>query len=695
MLSYRALALATTMLTCPLAPAFAQTAAVPLAPISVEDRRDEGGSLTVPSLAKQRETINRNAGSVGFIDSESTKERYSNNLRDVLQDAPGVFVENRYGQEIRLSVRASGIARSFHTRGIDVLQDGIPTNLADGSGDFYQIDPLGIRSTEIYKGGNALAMGGSQLGGVVNFVTPTAYTALAPNVVRLDAGSFGTAKLHAEASRIFGNTDVFIGGTFSHADGWRAHETQNNVHLNANIGHRFNENLETRFYFGLYHTNQKLPGTLTYDEAFNNPTKASAAALAGDQARNTYVERFANRTTWSGDTLRLDVDTWAIHKYLNHPIFQVIEQNGWTYGIAPKITKALDLGGHRNEVIVGLRYFGGSNNADQFINNSGNKGLQTSSVRQLSNNYEVFAENRFYIVPELALVAGAKAFAAERRYVDNGTVPGGLANTLKDVSKSYSGLNPKVGVLWTPQKDVQVFANVTRSTDVPDFTDLAQIVGTTSAFVPLEAQKAWTVEAGTRGKLGRFGWDVTLYRSQVTDQALQYTVNPSIPASTFNAPNTVLQGLELGGSVDLANDLFAPGDRLTFRQIWNWSDFRFQNDPQYANNRIPGVPEHVLRSSLTYKHAAGVSVTPNATFVPTGAFVDYANAFRVPGYALFGINLGVDLPNGWSGFLDVRNIADTRYISDFATVTTYNPATYASYYPGTGRAVYAGLRGKF
>jgi hypothetical protein len=27
---------------------------------------------------------------------------------------------------------------------------------------------------------------------------------------------------------------------------------------------------------------------------------------------------------------RLDIDSWAIHKNLYHPIFQVIDQDGWT-----------------------------------------------------------------------------------------------------------------------------------------------------------------------------------------------------------------------------------------------------------------------------------------------------------------------------------------------------------------------------
>ncbi|WP_164055918.1 TonB-dependent receptor, partial [Serratia marcescens] len=85
---------------------------------------------------------------------------------------------------------------------------------------------------------------------------------------------------------------------------------------------------------------------------------------------------------------------------------------------------------------------------------------------------------------------------------------------------------------------------------------------------------------------------------------------------TFNAPHTLLQGIEFGASVDLVRNLTGNGDKLTLRQIWNYSDFRFVNDPVYGNNRIPGVPQHVLRTALTYSHPAGFTVTPTVDIVP-------------------------------------------------------------------------------
>ena len=44
--------------------------------------------------------------------------------------------------------------------------------------------------------------------------------------------------------------------------------------------------------------------------------------------------------------------------------------------------------------------------------------------------------------------------------------------------------------------------------------------------------------------MGALGWDVTLYRSDLKGEMLQYEVGPNIPASTFNAGRTRHQGVE-------------------------------------------------------------------------------------------------------------------------------------------------------
>ena len=672
-----------------------EIAAATLSELSVEGTGS--GSLTVPSVSAQRAAVNATVGSVAFVDARDFQDRYANTLRDTLKEVPGVYVQERYGQELRLSVRGSGISRGFHLRGLELLQDGIPINLADGSGDFYQIDPLGLRSIEVYKGGNALTFGATTLGGAINFVTPTAQTALAPNILRIDGGSFNTIRENFQFSRISGPADFLINGTVTNSDGYRDHETQRTQNFNANLGYRLAPGVETRFYAGIYLTDQKLPGTLGLYNALNNPTLANPTAVSMNQSRKVETERIANRTSFVLDVGKLDIDTWAIHKSLYHPIFQVIDQDGWTYGIAPRWSGSVDVAGFRNDTILGLRAFAGQNSALQFVNNGGQRGAQTLNAVQSASNYEAYGENRFWFLSDVALMTGGKAFSSNRTYSNKGGFPANpnaqFANT------TYEGINPKLGLLWQPLPDIQVFGDITRSRDVPDFSDLVQQNSLRTTFVPLEAQRAWTYEAGTRGRIDRLSWDVTLYRSEIRDELINFSINPglNIPALTFNAPRTRHQGVEAAVSVDLARDLIDRDDGLTVSQIWTHNDFRFVRDPVFADNRIAGIPSDVLRTVMTYRDRHGFHVSPSVDWVPQGAFADHANTLKVPGYALFNVGAGIDFSNGVSLFVDARNLLDTRYVSDISVIT--NAATVAggpvAFYPGVGRSVFGGIRAAF
>ena len=686
------------------APAFAQQGAaaeVQLSELSVSGSAGAPprGSATVPSVAEQRTALNATVGSVAFVDAASFQNRYANTLRDVLKDTPGVFVQSRYGQELRLSVRGSGISRGFHLRGLELLQDGIPVNLADGSGDFYQIDPLGLRSVEVYKGGNALTFGATTLGGAVNFVTPTAYTALAPNILRIDGGAFNTIRENFQVSRISGPVDVLLNGTITNSDSYRAHETQRTQNFNANLGYKIAPGVETRFYAGVFLTDQKLPGTLSLTDVFGNPTRANPTAITQNQSRQVEAERIANRTSFVLDVGKLDIDSWAIHKSLYHPIFQVIDQDGWTYGISPHWAGTFDIGGFRNDTILGLRAFAGQNAARQFVNIAGNRGAQTLNALQSAANFEAYGENRFWFLPEVALMTGVKLFSSNRTYSNKG----GLAASpnVQFANTTYEGVNPKIGLLWQPLPEIQVFGDITRSRDVPDFSDLVQTNTLRTTFVPLQAQRAWTYEAGARGRVDRLSFDVTLYRADIRDELINFNTASgaaiNLPAATFNAPRTLHQGVEAAIGLDLARDLTGIGDILGVTQIWTHNDFRFVRDPVYGGNRIAGIPQDVLRTVLSYAHPSGFYLSPSVDWVPQGAFADHANTLKVPGYALFNVQAGIDFANGVSLFVDARNLTDARYVSDISVLANAAASATApvAFYPGVGRAVFGGVRASF
>jgi iron complex outermembrane receptor protein len=721
-----------------------------------------GGSLTVPSVATLRRELNKHVGSVAFVDTNTPEQqtRYVHDLRDSLKDVPGVYVETRYGQELRISMRGSNLTRDYHLRGIELLQDGIPMNFADGSGDTYQIDPRYFRAIEVYKGGNALAFGSSTLGGAINFVSPTAYTALSPNIAALDVGSFGTIRGRAQASRVFGDFDVLINGTFTHSDGFRDHSKTDYTQINGNLGYRFSKDLETRFYFGVYDTWQQLPGTLTLDDARRFPSLSLSPfpaqfgtnGFGANQGRDVQNFRISNKTTIQTGFGQIDVNAWYIHNYLYHPIFVVIQQDQESWGFTPRFTSSFDIAGHRNELVAGGRIWGGGGSDQWFANYNGMKlnpfGLSPLNFisqfgplyafilnpgalyvpvgadpnirnnRQNVLNLEAYFENRFHITPQLTAMFGAKFFSDRRSYSILGGIP--FEPLPGYDSKTYHAINPKVGLMFEPTPDIQFFADMTGSRDVPDFIDLTQSAfpppfgginsnGTYgSRFIPLVAQKGWTGELGSRGHWDRFSWDITYYYTALSDELLKFNANPGagIPSTTFNAKQTIHQGVEFGASVDLLRDLTGPGadDVLKLTQLWNWSDFHFDNDRTYGNNQIPGIPRHVLRTTLAYSRPDGVYFAPAIDWVPEGAYADYAHTLQSPGYVLLGLQAGMKMPGGLSFFLDARNLTDRHYISDVTTIASaYNPppsngwpvGNPRAFYPGNGRAVYAGLKWEF
>ncbi|KXK40845.1 TonB-dependent receptor plug domain-containing protein, partial [Nitrosomonas europaea] len=229
-------------------------------------------SLTVPSLPEVKATMRQVPGGANVIDSESYATGRASTLQDALGYSPGVFVQPRFGaEEARLSIRGSGIQRTFHMRGIKLLQDGSRLNLADGGGDFQAIEPLAARYIEVYRGGNALQFGSTTLGGAINFVTPTGYDAERFRA-RGEAGSFGYNRLMLSSGGVHGSLDYFASVSRYSQDGFRDWSEQENWRMFSNVGYRITPDLETRFYLTYTKTDSQLPGNLTKAQLRSDPT---------------------------------------------------------------------------------------------------------------------------------------------------------------------------------------------------------------------------------------------------------------------------------------------------------------------------------------------------------------------------------------------------------------------------------------
>ncbi len=636
-------------------------------------------SLTVPSNSQAREEINQTPGGVAVVDSKTFENKYSLNLQDTLAYVPGVYTQKRFGEEVRISVRGSGLSRGFHMRGLELLQDGVPFNLADGSADFQEADTLAFQRLEVFKGSNALKFGGGALGGAVNMVSKTGKSNPGDQI-RLEVGSFGTKRFNVQSGHDFGDSDMFISLTGTSSNGYRDHSAQENLKLNSNFGKKIGEAAETRFYLSANSIDQELPGSLSRFDALNNPKMANATAISGDQKRDIRSVRLSNKTSFvldDGD--KVDLGAFLNVKDLSHPISIFIDQRTFDYGVFTQRYGEYNLANHRNIFLLGVRTHFGKTDAKVFQNISGTKGAQTSNSDQSSKNATIYGENHFFLTQKLSLVTGLQLGWSKREEDDN------YYSTQESDEKIYRSLNPKIGALYEAAKDMQFFANVSKSSEAPTFSELTQ--SGTVGFTPLDMQKAWTAEMGTRGNRGILEWDASLYRSWIRDEMLQYTVGSGIPAATFNAQDTIHQGIEIGLNLKIAENLFSVSDKLKLNNAYTLSDYRFAKDRQYGNNVIAGQPRHFLRSELRYDQ-------PNWFFAPNvevarSAQVDFSNTVKSPGYAILGFTGGYNFNQNVSFFLDGRNMLSKNYIATFSTSVS---GAGNVFYPGDGRAFYAGVK---
>lgn len=637
-----------------------------------------------PVVAAARRRLSETPGGVSVISQESYIDRQALALDDMLRDAPGVYAQRKWGGDVRISIRGSGIGNASHNRGLLLAQDGVPLNEADGYGDSQVADPLNTRYAEVYRGGNALRFGGALLGGAINLVTPTGKDAGFDNQVRLDGGSFGLGREHLAIARQSrdgaGDWDVFAAVTNQTAQGWRSQSQQNIQFGSLNIGRAFGQDREVRFIINGSNVNQEIPGALTVAQFNQDPRQTAAANAASDQGRNQRGLRGSLRTSWRlNDQLVFEGAAYAVWKDLDHPIFQVIDQQSRNYGVFGRFDWDGELGGKRADAFFGAWYRTGDLDSNFYANIRGARGAPTSRTLQNAKAVDVFGEGRLFVTDRVAVVAGATWGQAERDYTSF-AIPGVLGTFNLKADKTYDWLSPRIGLLWQDEAGNQVFANLTRSVEPPNFSSMSP---TNTGFTPVRAQKAWTGEVGARGHKGPFTYDITLYRADLKDEMLQYAVSSSIPASTFNADKTVHQGIEAALDWTVA-------PRWRIRQTWTWSDFRFKDDVQFRDNRLPIVPQNFYRSEVRYDDPRGWFLAPSVEWSASDQWIDYANTKKAPAYAILNLNAGWKISDQVSLFLDARNLTDKAYVSNTQAAVTWTAAT-ATLWPGDGRSVFGGV----
>ena len=642
-------------------------------------------SLTQPDIDTAKETLAKTAGGTTLVDMQTVREGRTSNMQDTLGMATGVLAQSRFGaEETRLSIRGSGLQRTFHGRGLKLMQDGIAINLADGGFDFPAIDPMATDYIEVYRGANALQYGSSNLGGSINFISRTGYTSPALEV-RSEGGSYGYYRLGVSTGGVQGDVDYFVTASKYGTSSFRDNAQQSADRLTGNVGIKINENVETRFYFGYVNNDSQLSSSLTKAQLKNDPKQATTIPGQGINERDINVTRLANKTTILFDQSRLEFGAFYSHKSLFHPIGNfgdttgVIDQQSNDVGLTARWIQQGQLFGLKNEFVAGLSPTRGRVDARNYLNVNAKRGALLNNFDQKASNFEAYLEDRLSLDEQWTVIAGLQ-YARSKRDSQDQMITG---TGDQSVDKTFHQTSPKLGVLYQLQPQIQVFANASRSFEPPSFGELNSLVVSS-----LKAQKGMTFEVGSRGNSEFIDWDIALYHARLQDELLQVAAAGSpFATQSINAGKTVHRGLEFGLTARLPYS-------LQWRSSLLINDFKLDNDPVYGNNRLPGIQRSLLRAELVYRGSDFLEnfyIGPTIEWSPQRYNVDFAETLYADSYFLWGVKAGQKINQHWSWFIEGRNLANQKYAATTGVARNQNGADGALFLPGDGRTAYLGV----
>ena len=367
---------------------------------------------------------------------------------------------------------------------------------------------------------SALRFGANSLGGAINFVTPSGRDA-GPFAISADVGSFGYRRIQASSGGASGPFDYFVTGSYQVQDGFRDHSNGNLMRGSANFGYKITPDIETRFYFNGNTIEQRIPGAVTKNTALTEPQTAQRQNVVNDWQRNINSNRIANKTAVRlGENTTVEFGAFNVDRHLMHPIFQWLDYTYDDYGGFGRVVDDRKIYGFRNRLVAGINIHNGQIDNQQFGNGiMATKGPLLSSSLDKSKNTSAYAENSFYFLPNVAAVAGTQFLRATRQRIDRY-----LTNGDQSGETNFDIWSPKFGLLWDVDPTAQVYANISRSAEVPSFGESVAPIPFVAPNLPnipftdIKAQRATTYEIGTRGRRPDYNWDIALYRSEIQNE---------------------------------------------------------------------------------------------------------------------------------------------------------------------------------
>ncbi len=649
----------------------------------------------ITSILPQKK-LNASAENIQVISKEDLNSSNGINYEAFLNKIPGVFMQSGSLNTNRITIRGIGARSPFGTTSIRAYYGEIPLTDGNGNSAIENIELGTISSIEVHKGPSGSSFGVG-LGGTL-ILKPAK---IESNSVSMESthGSYGLARSIAKASIHSAKANGQFIYSNTHSNGYRENNRYDRQTFTATSALKISPKDSLQF-IGNY-TNLKafIPSSLNLDSFTNNPE--SAAFTWGNAQGFEDTQSLLGGLSWShqfSPSTQIHSSIFSSFKENYEPRpFNILTENTKGYGVRSRLTGTSNQKlkwGFSGELFLdkaNINTF--ENNYEDFPLGTGSvQGDQLSSLKEQRWYYNVFGEAAYAFNEQWKLNAGINLNHTFYTITDQFIT--GLENSSGDYDFDPI-ISPKLGIVYQLSNSIKLTASVAHGFAPPTTEETLLPDGVINPS--LKPEKGWNYEIGTQFSIfnNRLYGNLSIYNLKVSDLLVSRRAeNDDLFA--INAGKTSHLGFEGTLNYTLINT-----QKLTLSSFLNYSIYQYyfdtfvDNDMDFSDNKLTGVPSGVFNSGISVTTKVGFYGTINYQYVGRIPAND-ANTVFSDNYQLANAKLGFQFSPykklNFKAYAGINNIFDTKYASQLqVNASGFGGAAPRYYYAGNPVNYYGGI----
>jgi Fe(3+) dicitrate transport protein len=643
-------------------------------------------------------------GAVSVVSAEELALMQPRSTEEALRSVPGVFIKPEEETAIVANIGVRGLSSADYKT--LVLEDGVPVapGLFVGNGRYYNPRIQRMQSIEVLKGAASLRFGPSTIGGVINYVTKDPADGVA---IGLRGGSFGSREATLEVGGSSSSDEAQFGAVITSAksDGYMDKGfDMMDIMIKAGLDIGSNQRLSVKYtdydndanisYRGIFL--QEFADEVQYnpapDDWFLTGHRSLSLNHEWDIGENVRLHTLVFDSEVYRDYWRYATDNAASGAAGRWVYTDNLNGNNRAFdrqGLDSRLQVRHSAFGISNESEIGVRYMTEEMHDVTIAATRATPrtGTLSRDVIDSAESVALHAQNRFLLSERVAVTAGLRVerYEQERRDRRRTEVQGNQADT------TNTEVLPGLGATFQINPAAQLYASVYKAFSPALNGDALNGLNDQQ----LDAEHSLNIEAGLRGGVEGFRYEVTLFRMDFDNQIIPANSNSQFQVT--NGGSTLHQGVEaavgvvLGAGFDLSvNATYIPeaefdGDRFASNGTLTTPDGnRIPYTPEWVGNVSLGFTRGALRSALSLHHTG----SQYTDILNTRPITESTNGFftgELDSYTLLDLNLVYDVTDRLSLSSSLKNLTDERYMASLRQ----------GIYVGPERSVDVGIRFEF